>query len=104
MGNDKLKEDEKAQEYLKSLNLGQESAPETRSEPEPAVSRKGRKPKEDTPEVKNANLRIFLTEEQKIKFKLLGMSPRVLCESYIDEYLNREDIREQINIKIKKLK
>ena len=104
MGNDKLKEDEKAQEYLKSLNLGSGAAPETGNEPEPAVSRKGRKPKEDTPEVKNANLRIFLTEEQKIKFKLLRISPRVLCESFIDEYLNREDIKEQINIKIKKLK
>lgn len=103
MGDDKLKGDKNAQEFLKSLNLQRESDPEPKKEYEP-ISREGQKSKEELPKVKNANLRIYLTEGQKIKFKLLGISPRILCENYIDEYLNREDIKEQINIKIKKLK
>jgi hypothetical protein len=102
MENDNQKEDKNAQEFLKTLNLRIE--PEPDYEPEPVVSRRGRKPKEETPEVKNANLRIFLTDDQKIKFKLLGISPRVLCENFIDDFLRREDVKEQINIKIKKLR
>lgn len=103
--------DKNADEFLKSIGITDDSANENQKKNQdvtehPASLKKGRKAKgeAEASESKNLNFRIYISKEEKIKFALLGISPRVLCEDYIKEYLNREDVKEEIKIKLRDLK
>lgn len=98
MGNDK-----NAEEFLSSIGIGDKTS-EDQESGEQARDGKAPHKKKEKEAVKTANLRVLLTRDQKIKFQMLGVSPRKLCESYLAEYLERDDIKEQIKIKIKELK
>jgi hypothetical protein len=99
MGNDK-----NAEEFLSSIGIGEAKSEDQENSEEQSRDGKTSRKKKEKEAVKTANLRVLLTSDQKLKFQMLGVSPRKLCESYLAEYLERDDIKEQIKIKIKELK
>ena len=48
--------------------------------------------------------RISLSQDDKLKLNLLNISPRELCETFIESFLQRDSVKTQIKNKLKQLK
>lgn len=96
--------DKKADEFLEKIGIGGKPDPTSKLEEQPIEEKASKKKKEDKVNTKTANLRVLLTSDQKIKFQILGVSPRMLCETFLAEYLERDEIKEKLKTKIKELK
>lgn len=53
---------------------------------------------------RNSLVKVYISQDHKLKFNLLDISPRTLCERFIDSFLENDVIKQQIRNKLKQLK
>lgn len=81
-------------EFLSSLNL---------EEVNDSLD-KIKKKEQSTSKSNMSSVRIFISQEDRQRLHLLDVSPRELCENYIEGFLNNQIVKKKLNNILKKLK